>query len=65
MIVNSNKEWLGWFEKEIQRLISANLEFPGGELLTSNSSGELDVSDHDSDSSGVDGAHVGVLEQTN
>jgi hypothetical protein len=42
-----------------------NLEFAGGELLASDSSGKLDISDHDSDSSGVDGAHVGVLEQAN
>lgn len=41
-----------------------NLEFSGGELLASDSSSKLDISDHDSDSSGVDGAHVGVLEQT-
>ena len=42
-----------------------NLEFPRSELLTSDSPGQLDVSDHDGHSSGVDGAHVGVLEQTN
>jgi len=41
-----------------------NLEFSGGELLTSDSSCKLDISDHDGDSSGVDGAHVGVFEQT-
>lgn len=40
-----------------------NLEFPVGELLASDSSGELDISDHDCDSSGVDGAKVGVFEQ--
>ena len=42
-----------------------NLEFAGSELLASDSSGKLDISDHDGDSSGVDGAHVGVFEQTN
>ena len=40
-----------------------NLEFSGGELLASDSSGKLDISDHDGDSSGVDGAEVGVFEQ--
>jgi hypothetical protein len=34
-------------------------------FLSSDSSGQLDVSDHDSDSSGVDGAEVSVLEKTN
>ena len=34
-------------------------------LLSSNSSGQLHVSDHDGDSLSVDGAQVGVLEQTN
>lgn len=41
-----------------------NLEFTSCELLTSDSSGKLDISDHDGDSSSVDGAHVGVFEQT-
>ena len=40
-----------------------NLEFAGSELLSSDSSGELDVSNHDGDSSGVDGTEVGVFEQ--
>merc|ERR1711988_703921 len=34
------------------------------EFLTSNSSGQLQVSNHVGDSSGVDGAEVGVLEKT-
>merc|ERR1739848_569199 len=34
------------------------------ESLTSDSSGELDILGHDGDSLGVDGAEVGVLEET-
>ena len=33
-------------------------------LLSSNSSGQLHVSDHNGDSLSVDGAKVGVLEET-
>lgn len=36
-----------------------------GVLFTSDSSGELHVSDHDGHSLSVDGAKVGVLEETN
>ena len=39
------------------------LESLAPELLTSDSPGELHVSDHDGDSPGVDGAEVGVLEE--
>ena len=49
-----------WSEE--QTLI-IQLEVSGGELLSPDSAGELDVSDHDGDSSGVDGAEVGVFEQ--
>lgn len=51
--------------KRKQKLIKVNLEFAGSELLASDSSSELDISDHDGNSSSVDGAHVGVLEQAN
>lgn len=45
-------------------LINWDLEVSGSEFLSSDSSSELDVSDHDGNSSGVDGAKVGVLEKS-
>lgn len=42
-----------------------NYIFFYSESLSSNSSGELNISGHDSNSSGMDGTEIGIFEETN
>ena len=49
----------------MSEVVKSMTDYKGSESVASDSFGELEVTGHDGDSLGVDGAEVGVLEQGN
>jgi len=60
---NIQKSWFFWLFANFGDRISKNAIGLTSEPVSSDSLGELEVSGHDGDSLGVDGAEVGVLEE--